>query len=331
MTEKKKRRRFYVVILILLLVGIVLDIQAGYASIPIFEIVKTFIGQGEPINQMLILDLRLPRVITSLLVGIGLACSGSILQGVSKNDMAEPGILGINAGAGLAIALYILYFQQGNPNFSFWMPILAFVGSSLTFLIEYRLAYKKGKLHPKRLLLMGVAISLAITSITTILMLKMPDSQYAFVQNWLAGNIWGASWNNIVWLSIGIGLLFFLAYYKQRVLNVLNLGQDLATGLGVQVEKEAKILLTVAILFSSLCCAVGGGLSFVGLVCPHLARKIVGPNYKHLLPAAFFMGATLLVYADILSRTAFLPYEMPIGIVASVIGAPYFLYLLIKE
>lgn len=331
MTEKKKRARFYVLLLILLLAGLILDINAGYASIPVLDILKTCIGQGDPINQMLIIDLRLPRVFTSVLVGIGLSCSGSILQGVSKNDMAEPGILGLNAGAGLAIALYILYWQHGNTNFSFWMPLLAFIGSGMTFLIEYRLAYKKGKLHPKRLLLMGVAISLAITSITTILMLKMPDSQYAFVQNWLAGNIWGASWNNIAWLSIGILLLFGIAYYKQRVLNVLNLGKDLATGLGVSVEKESKILLLVAILFSSLCSAVGGGLSFVGLVCPHLARKIVGPNYKHLLPAAFLMGATLLVYADIISRTVFLPYEMPIGIVASVIGAPYFLYLLIKE
>ena len=154
-------------------------------------------------------------------------------------------------------------------------------------------------------------------------MLKLPDSQYAFVQNWIAGNIWGADWNGV--------LLFLYVFFKSRTLNGLMLGHDVATGIGINTRKESRNLLLAAVGLSSLCCAVGGGMSFAGLVAPHLARKLVGPNYVRLLPAAVLVGAVMLVFADLVSRTCFLPFEMPIGIVTAVLGAPYFLYLLIRE
>lgn len=319
----KKRRKFLVPVLIVLAVlGMLLDLNAGYSSAGLADL---FTG------NMILLEFRMPRVLCSMLVGIGLALSGAVMQGVTKNDMAEPGLLGINAGAGLMIAVFILFFQNGNTNFSYVMPLLAFAGSVLTFLIEYRLAWSKGRVHPKRLLLMGVAISLAITSLTTILMLKMPDSQYAFVQNWLAGNIWGADWTGVLLLGIGIPLLFVWVYYRSRTLNGLMLGTETATGIGIDTRKASRNLLLAAVAFSSLCCSIGGGMSFIGLVAPHLARKLGGPNYTHLLPVSALIGAVLLLFADIISRTLFLPYEMPIGIVTAVIGAPYFLYLLIRE
>ena len=173
-------------------------------------------------------------------------------------------------------------------------------------------------------------MSTAISSVTTMLMLRMSDSEYAFVQNWLSGSIWGATWPNIRMLAVGLLLLVSFAFYKSRDLNVLNLGRQTATGLGADVPKQTIILLGAAVAMSSLCCAVGGGLSFVGLVCPHLARRLVGPNCRILLPATVLTGAVLMVYADIISRTLLSPNEIPVGIVASVIGAPYFLYLLIK-
>ena len=178
---------------------------------------------------------------------------------------------------------------------------------------------------------MGVAISIALTSLTTVIMLKLPDSQYAFVQNWIAGNIWGADWNGVLLLTAGVLLLFLYVFFKSRTLNGLMLGHDVATGIGIDTRKESRNLLLAAVGLSSLCCAVGGGMSFVGLVAPHLARKLVGPNYVRLLPAAVLVGAVMLVFADLVSRTCFLPFEMPIGIVTAVLGAPYFLYLLIRE
>ena len=185
-------------------------------------------------------------------------------------------------------------------------------------------------LSPKRLLLVGIAMSTALSSVTTMLMLRMSDREYAFVQNWLAGNIWGASWPNVRLLSAGLLALVLFVFYKSRTLNVLALGRQTATGLGADVPRQSAVLLGAAVAMSSLCCAVGGGLSFVGLVCPHLARRLVGPDYRVLLPAAVLSGAVLMTFSDILSRTLLSPNEIPVGIVAAVIGAPYFLYLLIQ-
>ena len=159
----------------------------------------------------------------------------------------------------------------------------------------------------------------------------MSDSDYAFVQNWLSGNIWGASWSNVRMLAIGLSLLALFMIYKSRTLNVLGLGTQAATGLGVAVSRDTLLLLGGAVAMSSLCCAVGGGMSFVGLVCPHLARRLVGPNFRVLIGASLLTGALLMTVADSISRTLLAPNELSIGIVAAVIGAPYFLYLLVKQ
>ena len=273
----------------------------------------------------------LSRIFTSLLVGVGLGLAGGIIQGVAKNDMAEPGILGINAGAGLALAVFIVFFAGSSQNMTPLLPVIAFAGSVIVAIIDYRLAFTGNGLSPKRLLLIGIAVSTAVSSVTTMLMLRMSDSEYAFVQNWLAGSIWGASWSNVHILFVCLLVLGLLAFYKSRTLNVLVLGNQTATGLGVEVSKQSSILLGIAIGMSSLCCAVGGGLSFVGLVCPHLARRLTGPNYRSLIGITALLGAVLLVFSDIISRTLLIPNEIPIGIVAAVIGAPYFLYLLIMQ
>lgn len=165
---------------------------------------------------------------------------------------------------------------------------------------------------------------------TTILMLRLPDSDYAFVQNWLSGSIWGANWQNVRMLFVSLLLLGLFVFYKSRTLNVLSLSYQTAVGLGTAVSRQTVVLLGAAIAMSGLCCAVGGGLSFVGLVCPHMARRLVGPNYRILVPATVLTGSVLMTYADLISRTLLSPREIPVGIVAAVIGAPYFLYLLIK-
>lgn len=328
---KSRTRTVALILAVLLVIGLIWDINAGYTYISPVDMLKIIFGQGSRGLRYTFLELRLPRVITAMLVGMALSVSGSILQGTLKNDMAEPGLLGINAGAGLAIALFVVFVSGTTQGFSYLLPLLAFAGSAGVAFLEYKLASVRGKLRPKRLLLIGVAIAAAVSSLTAILMLRMPDSDYAFVQSWLAGSIWGASTENAVLLAAGVLALSFLAYYKARTLNVLNLGEETASGLGVPVQKETLLLMMTAVGLSSFACAVGGGLSFVGLVCPHLARKLTGPNYKSLIGISALTGGVLLVYADIIARTLFLPQEMPVGIVAAVIGAPYFLYLLIKE
>ncbi|MDO4321704.1 MAG: iron ABC transporter permease [Lachnospiraceae bacterium] len=327
--QKVKAGTVFLIFIILLILGIWIDINAGYREITLPQLWEIIKGGGEKSLRYTLINLRLPRVLTSLLVGVGLSASGCVIQNVSRNDMAEPGILGVNAGAGLFIAAFVV-FTSGGTSMTFILPLLAFAGASVTAFVDYRLATTRGSLSPRRLLLIGVAVSTAVSSVTTMLMLRMSDSEYAFVQNWLSGSIWGATWPNVRMLFIGLLLLVGFACYKSRDLNVLNLGHQTATGLGADVPRQTVILLGAAVAMSSLCCAVGGGLSFVGLVCPHLARRLVGPNCRILLPAAVLTGAVLMVYADTVSRTLLSPNEIPVGIVAAVIGAPYFLYLLIK-
>ena len=333
MSERRRRIRMvtvFMILIILLLAGIWLEINAGYRKISPEEMWEILKGGGTKSVRYTLLNLRLPRIFTSLLVGVGLAVSGCVIQGVSRNDMAEPGILGINAGAGLFVAAFLVLVPQSSVSLTVLLPVLAFAGSMAVAVLDYRLARTGQGISPRRLLLMGVAVSTAVSSVTTILMLRLPDSDYAFVQNWLSGSIWGANWQNVRMLFVSLLLLGLFVFYKSRTLNVLSLSYQTAVGLGAAVSRQTVILLGAAIAMSGLCCAVGGGLSFVGLVCPHMARRLVGPNYRILVPATVLTGSVLMTYADLISRTLLSPREIPVGIVAAVIGAPYFLYLLIK-
>ncbi len=333
MSERRRRIRMvtvFMILIILLLAGIWLEINAGYRKISPEEMWEILKGGGTKSVRYTLLNLRLPRIFTSLLVGVGLAVSGCVIQGVSRNDMAEPGILGINAGAGLFVAAFLVLVPQSSVSLTVLLPVLAFAGSMAVAVLDYRLARTGQGISPRRLLLMGVAVSTAVSSVTTILMPRLPDSDYAFVQNWLSGSIWGANWQNVRLLFVSLLLLGLFVFYKSRTLNVLSLSYQTAVGLGAAVSRQTVVLLGAAIAMSGLCCAVGGGLSFVGLVCPHMARRLVGPNYRILVPATVLTGSVLMTYADLISRTLLSPREIPVGIVAAVIGAPYFLYLLIK-
>lgn len=333
MSERRRRIRMvtvFMILIILLLAGIWLEINAGYRKISPEEMWEILKGGGTKSVRYTLLNLRLPRIFTSLLVGVGLAVSGCVIQGVSRNDMAEPGILGINAGAGLFVAAFLVLVPQSSVSLTLLLPVLAFAGSMAVAVLDYRLARTGQGISSRRLLLMGVAVSTAVSSVTTILMLRLPDSDYAFVQNWLSGSIWGANWQNVRMLFVSLLLLGLFVFYKSRTLNVLSLSYQTAVGLGAAVSRQTVVLLGAAIAMSGLCCAVGGGLSFVGLVCPHMARRLVGPNYRILVPATVLTGSVLMTYADLISRTLLSPREIPVGIVAAVIGAPYFLYLLIK-
>ena len=298
MSERRRRIRMvtvFMILIILLLAGIWLEINAGYRKISPEEMWEILKGGGTKSVRYTLLNLRLPRIFTSLLVGVGLAVSGCVIQGVSRNDMAEPGILGINAGAGLFVAAFLVLVPQSSVSLTVLLPVLAFAGSMAVAVLDYRLARTGQGISPRRLLLMGVAVSTAVSSVTTILMLRLPDSDYAFVQNWLSGSIWGANWKNVRLLFVSLLLLGLFVFYKSRTLNVLSLSYQTAVGLGAAVSRQTVALLGAAIAMSGLCCAVGGGLSFVGLVCPHMARRLVGPNYRILVPATVLTGSVLML------------------------------------
>lgn len=319
------------VVLAVLAVGLLWwDVNAGYRSISLEELGQVVTGTAPHSLMYTLVELRLPRVLTALLVGVGLAVAGCLLQGVSRNDMADPGVLGINAGSGLLVAAFIVFVPGSLVPAQVALPLLAFAGAAAVAFGGLRLATVRGATSPGRLLLIGVALATGISSLTSLLMLRMSDADYAFVQNWIAGNIWGASWPNVVVLTVGLAVLVAVAFYHARTLSVLALGPLAASGLGVDVRRATRGLVALAVGCSGLCCAVGGGLTFVGLVCPHLARRLVGPNFRVLIPATVLVGAALMLAADIVSRTLLAPNEIPVGLVAAIIGAPYFLYLLAK-
>ncbi|MBC1499493.1 iron ABC transporter permease [Listeria weihenstephanensis] len=333
-TERKvMRRRIYIsIILALLLVSIfIFSVNAGYSKIPFVDVVKTLFGQGSAQDTLIISQFRLPRIVIAVMVGAGLAVSGAILQAVSQNSLADPGILGINNGAGLAVMLYISYFPSTLDVPVMFMPLIGFTGAILTAFIVYGLSYsRKEGLLPNRLVLTGVAVSAAVAALMTLLTIRLDPENYQVVAEWIAGNIWASSWQYVFALLPWLAVLGTVAAFKVKTLDILGFGDQVATGLGVKTEKEKVILLVVAVALAAACVSVSGGIAFIGLIGPHIARRLVGSGHRWVLPISALIGALLLLVADTIGRLIVQPSEIFAGIVVAVIGAPYFLYLLAK-
>ena len=317
------------VLSLLIVLVFIISMNTGYIKLSPLEVIRTLFGYGTDKQQLILFEFRLPRIIISILVGMGLAVSGCVLQGISRNALADPGILGINAGAGLAVMLFISFFPSTTATPVFFLPILAFTGAGVTAIIIYSLAYKQHEgISPMRLLLTGVAVAAGISAAMIVLTLRLSPENYQFVATWLAGSIWGSNWKFVLALLPWILVLMPFVFAKARVLNVLNLGDLTATGLGASIEKERRVLLAAAVGLAGASVSVSGGIGFVGLIGPHLARQLVGARHQFLLPAAALTGGLLVLIADTIGRWILQPSEIPAGIVVAVIGAPYFLYLL---
>lgn len=326
------KKTIIIITMALLLTVFWLDINAGYKTVTLMDFVTLIRGRASASLQLTIVEFRLPRVMMSMLVGIGLAVAGCVMQGVTRNDLADPGILGINAGAGLMAALIIAILGSNLQAASIGVSAAAFTGGIMTGMVVYLLSYIKGQgISPNRLVLTGIAIATALNAATIILLLRMRQAEYGFIAGWLAGNIWGANWANIQIAAPVIMVLLAFVFYKSRTLNVMTLGYQAATGLGVRVNRESLILLTAAVGLSSTCVAVGGGVAFIGLICPHLSRRLVGSGHRWLIPMSALTGAVLMLIADTIGRTIIAPEEVSVGVVATIIGTPYFLYLLVKK
>jgi iron complex transport system permease protein len=334
MEHHKKVRSIWILSIlgILILIVFLISMNTGYIRLTPFEVIHTLFGGGTAKQQLILFDFRLPRIIISILAGAGLAVSGCILQGISRNALADPGILGINSGAGLAVVLFISFYPTNAAAPIFMMPFLALIGAGLTASLIYVLAYKKHEgISPTLLILVGIAVAAGISAAMIVLTLRMNPQNYQMVAVWLAGSIRGTNWKYVTALLPWLIILIPYVLYKARVLNVLNLGDQTAAGLGTPIEGERLRLLAAAVGLAGACVAAGGGIGFVGLVGPHLAKRLVGPRHQFLLPASTLVGGLLLIIADTLGRWILQPSEIPTGIVVAVIGAPYFLYLLAKS
>ncbi|MGG4498088.1 FecCD family ABC transporter permease [Brevibacillus reuszeri] len=332
--DARKRARGIAVMIvlgILILIAFIISMNTGFIRLSPMDLLMTFLGSGTEKQNLILFDFRLPRIVISILIGAGLAVSGCVIQGISRNALADPGILGINAGAGLMVMLFISFYPSTAAAPVFLLPVLALVGAGLTAALIYILAYKRHKgLSPIRILLTGIAVAAGMSAAMIVLTLKLSPEKYQFVATWLAGSIWGTNWKFVLSLLPWIVVLLPFVFYKARVMNVLNLGEELATGLGAPVSREQLKLLAAAVGLAASCVAVSGGIGFVGLIGPHLARRLVGPKHEMLLPTAALVGSLLVIVADTLGRWILQPSEIPTGIVVAVIGAPYFLYLLAR-
>ncbi|SET29657.1 iron ABC transporter permease [Paenibacillus sp. NFR01] len=333
-SAKRRSRESAVVTLlaVIILIMFLVSMNTGLIRLSPMDVIHTLLGNGTDKQKLILFDFRLPRIVISLLVGAGLAVSGCILQGLTRNALAEPSTLGINAGAGLAVIVFISFFPAVSSAPVFVLPLLALAGGTLAAVFVYVLSFRRvDGSSPIRMILIGIAVGAGIYAIQMILSLRLDPQNYQFVAIWLAGKIWGGDWRFVLALLPWIVILLPFVFYKARVLNVLNLGDETSAGLGMPVERERLLLLGAAVALSGACISVSGGIGFVGLIAPHLARRLVGPRHQALLPASALTGALLLLTADTLARWILQPAEIPTGIIVALIGAPYFLYLLAKS
>ena len=310
-------------------VVMVMNVGRGEYAIAPLDIVKTLLGldTGNPDHVFVIHNLRLPHTLVAFMVGVALAISGTIFQGLTRNPLADPGIIGINAGASLAAVTVIVLFPSA-PIYT--LPLSAFAGALLMAVLIYVLAWNKGS-SPILLILMGVGLSAIASAMSSLLITFGEIYSVSDALVWLAGSIYGRTWEQVFsllpWLIVFVPMALTLA----RHLNALNLGDDIAKSLGTSVEWQRGLLVLVGVSLAGAGVATAGMIGFVGLIAPHLGRQLVGTNHQGLIPISALLGGVIVVAADLLARTLFAPIELPCGVVTAAIGAPYFLYLLIRN
>lgn len=308
----------------------VMTINIGVGEYPIapLDVIKTVFGlpTDNADYDFIVNTLRLPRMLVAALVGLALGISGAIMQGITRNPLADPGIIGISAGASLVAVTLIVVVRDVPAGV---IPLAAFAGAASVALLIYLLAWRKGD-SPIRMVLVGIGLSSVAGALTTLMITfgDIYDVQRALI--WLTGSVYGRSWEEFwplaPWLLVFVPLALLLA----RDLNALNLGEEVANGLGARVPVQRGLLLITAVALAGSTVAAAGTIGFVGLVAPHVARWLVGPLHEGVLPASGVLGAFIVVAADLVGRTILAPIELPCGLITAAIGAPFFIYLLIQ-
>ncbi|VEF46175.1 iron compound ABC transporter permease [Bacillus freudenreichii] len=328
----KKQQLILLILLILILCTIIIGMGTGYSPLSYDRLIPTILGHGSFKEEFILFSIRVPRIVITLLAGMGLALSGAILQGITRNDLADPGIIGINSGAGVAISVFFLYFPIEAGSFIYALPLVAFIGALLTACLIYIFSYKKNQgVQPVKLVLIGIGFSMALSGTMIVLISSAERAKVDFIARWLAGNIWGSDWPFIWAILPWLAILIPFTLYKANRLNLLRLGEPVAIGVGVSIEKERITLLLTAVALAASAVSVTGGITFIGLMAPHIAKALVGPRNQLFIPVAVLIGGWLLLIADTIGRNIGNTDGLPAGVMVALIGAPYFMYLLLKK
>lgn len=312
---------------LLLLAGMAASVQIGAKSIPARDIYHALFQYENTLNDQLIRDVRLPRMLCAALTGGMLSLTGTMMQGVMRNPIAEPSVMGVTQGAVFAVALSSVSSIAGGVWGNFFMALFgAFISGGFIFLFAMRSASNQ---NISRILLAGTALGTFFLSLASVTALLGNRSQeLAF---WIAGGFRQAGWLQVIFLTVIGGLFSITALLLSGRINIISLGDDAATGLGLEPEKIKFQTILCLIPICAVCVASAGNIGFIGLFIPHIIRKMTGNDYRILMPLSFLYGSVLLVAADIAARTISSPYELPVGLFTACIGVPVFLMLVRKE
>ncbi|MDC3424477.1 iron ABC transporter permease [Aquibacillus sp. 3ASR75-11] len=314
---------------LLLLFSFTLSLSIGSSMIPITEVWSVLLGKGDEVSTAIVINVRLPRIILAILVGSALAVAGAGFQGVLRNPLADPYILGVSSGASFGAAFVILFGLQSALFGMYSIPIVAFLTGVLTLLLVIKIAMTSGQMKKETLILSGVVVQAFLGSFIS-LMVSMSGKAINEIVFWMMGSLTMRGWEypKIMAPYLFIGIVILLS--QGRALNLFTLGERQALHLGVNVERTKMVVLVTSTLLTASAVSVSGVIGFVGLVVPHLIRMVVGPDYRLIIPLSVFGGSIYVLWADTIARMALMPKEIPLGVVTSLLGAPFFAYLLKK-
>jgi iron complex transport system permease protein len=306
----------FIVLALVLLAAVIISLFVGSVSL----------SPGDLLRSEILWQVRAPRVILAALVGLLLSLSGVVLQGILRNPLADPYVLGISAGGAIGAAVSIALGAQFVILGMSSVPVMAFITSLAAVFVVYKLAQVSGKTSPETLILAGVALAAFCAAILSLIIILSGNLQAIYF--WLLGSLSAATWSNVITVVPYALFGTTVAYFYSKELNALLLGEEMAQTLGVDVERTRMVLIGAASLMTAAAVSVSGLIGFVGLIVPHFIRLLIGPNHRFLIPISALSGMLLMVVTDALSRTVLSPTEIPIGIIMALFGAPFFLYLL---
>ncbi|MGL4849251.1 MAG: FecCD family ABC transporter permease [Clostridium sp.] len=333
-----KERKYKIVLittLSLLVIGSIISLSMGSYKLSINEVIATLLGNGDRLQNTAVLDIRLPRILVGIFVGMALGVAGSMLQTVTKNELADTGIIGINAGAAVMAVLFITYkttnyYGELGELSIFVLPFVATIGAFLAAFIIYILS-SKGGIKPKRLLLIGIGLNAGLNAFISFITFRGGVSDYNRILVWTSGSLWGSSWKFARVIIPIVSIVILLVLINHKRLDVLSFSDETAISLGLNIERERKKFIILAVILAGVSTAFAGNIAFLGLIAPHIGRKLVGAYHKHFIVIAGVIGGVVVVASDIISRNLFSPIEIPVGIIVSIFGVPYFIYLMMKE
>ncbi len=331
---RKQRRAIWItgLMVAIAIVIVLISLNTGSIRLSPLRVMWTWLGQGSTVENLIMFQYRLPRILITSLAGIGLGVAGAVLQGVSRNSLAAPGILGMHAGAGFGLIIIVSFFRTMEGPIALLIPLFTFGGGVLIALVIFMLSYDRQRgLLPIRLILVGIAVAAGVSAITLLLSLKLDPDTYAFAATWLAGSVWGREWVNVRALLPWIALFVPWVYLRSRTLDMFVLGDEIAASLGNSTTRSRIVLLLLAVGLASSSVAMVGSIGFIGLIAPHIARQLVGARHQHFVPVAAMIGMIMLLSADTIGRSIFQPNFVPAGVVVALIGGPYFIYILFKK